>query len=203
MCCDGHGGGWPSSVGLRRLSRQGLLGLGYLPLAHCPLRIGKVSWEAAGGEMWGRSSSASCWAARPRGGLVGVTPRALLSLLVQTSWKPRGTAFMSYYLLLFLKGKKKKSLKGGFKPRGSPGPTLRTTSLGQFLGVQEALTPGLAQLCPWQAAGPVTGVLGGFGLPLGGRALPVGGGGSLGTGVGTKPCHPFCSLWLEGRLGVG
>lgn len=120
--------------------------------------------------MWGQPSSASRWVARPDGGgPIGAACRALLSLLVQTSRKPHGTAFMSCHLILLKKKKKekKKPLKGGFKPRGSPDPTLRTTGLGQFLGIQGALTPALAWLSPWQAAGPVTWVLGGFGLPLG------------------------------------
>ena len=151
--------------------------------------------------MWGQPSSASFWAARPRGGLVGVAPRALLSLLVQTSWKPRGTAFMSCYLLLFLK--EKKSLKGGFKPRGSPGPTLRTTSLGRFLGVQEALTPVLAQLCPWQAVGLVTGVLGGFGLPLGEGHSQWGEGGAWAQAWAQSPATLFVLCGSRAGWGVG
>ena len=81
-------------------------------------------------------------------------------------------SFMSCYFLLFLK-EKKKTLKGGFKPKGSPDPTLRTTGLGQFLGVQGAVSPAVAWLSPWQAAGPVTWVPGGFRLPP--KGIPSGG----------------------------
>lgn len=59
--------------------------------------------------MWGQPSSASRWVARPDGGgPIGAACRALLSLLVQTSRKPHGTAFMSCHLILLKKKRKKK-----------------------------------------------------------------------------------------------
>ena len=163
------------------------MGAGPPAPARCPLRIGKVSWEGAGGEVWGQPSSASRWVARPGGGgPVGAAHRALLHVLLPP---------------FVFKRKKKKTLKGGFKPKGSPYPTLRTTGLGQFLGVQGALTPAVAWLSPWQASGPVTWVLGGFRLPLGGRAFPVGGRGEPGHSRGHEPLPPFLFSVARGQAG--